>query len=322
MKTSPEQLIGKTCFEICHGSHEPAKGCPHVQTLEKGIPAEVEVHNAEKGTYTMVSTYPMFGPSGEVVASVHISQDITERRKMQERLMVTNRLASVGELAAGIAHEINNPLTGVLGFSELVLSADIPEAVRADVEVIHAEARRAADVVKNLLIFARRHHQERNAISINEVLNKVLALRAYEQKLNNVAIFADLDPNLPAICADNFQLQQVFLNIIINAEYFMTKAHGRGKLVIKSAYRPEERVIRVAFTDDGPGIAPGALSKLFDPFFTTKEVGQGTGLGLSISHGVIQSHGGRIWAESEAGKGATFIIELPLISPPCSPSPE
>lgn len=145
---SPESLIGKTCFEVSHGTHEPVPACPHVQTLKTGVQAEVEIHDASRGTYTLVSTYPMFGSSGEVVASVHISQDITERKKMQERLMVTDRLASVGELAAGIAHEINNPLTGVLGFSELVLSAELPESVRRDVEVIHSEAQRAAEVVK------------------------------------------------------------------------------------------------------------------------------------------------------------------------------
>ena len=321
LKSKPEALIGKTCYQVSHHTSAPVPNCPHVQTLEKGVPAEVEIHDAEHGTYTIVSTYPMFGPSGEVVASVHISQDITERKKMQERLMVTDRLASVGELAAGIAHEINNPLTGVLGFSELVLSADIPESIRADVELIHSEAKRAAEVVKNLLIFARRHQQTRQDVMVNEVIAKVLALRAYEQKINNIAVVTELDPALPEICADYFQLQQVFLNIVLNAEFFMNKAHGRGNLLVTTGYRPEDQVVRIAFTDDGPGIPPDLLERLFDPFFTTKDVGQGTGLGLSISHGIVQQHGGKIWAENEPGKGAAFIIELPLSPPPAAVEP-
>ncbi|PVV84446.1 PAS domain S-box protein [Dehalogenimonas alkenigignens] len=319
LNTTAEELIGKTCFEVSHGTGEPVENCPHLRTLDSGQPAEVEIHNAAKGTYTVVSTYPMFGPAGEVVATVHIAQDITERKKMQEKLMVTNRLASVGELAAGIAHEINNPLTGVLGFSELALSADLPQSVRADIEVIHSEARRAADVVKNLLIFARRHQQARAPLSINDVISRTLALRAYEQKIHNIEMITDLEQELPEITADYFQLQQVFLNIIINAEFFMIQTHNRGRLVVTTRFLPGERVIRVSFADDGPGIPADVLPRLFDPFFTTKEVGQGTGLGLSISHGVVQSHGGRIWAESQQGAGATFFIDLPLRPPESSP---
>ncbi|MEN8614069.1 PAS domain S-box protein [Dehalogenimonas sp. THU2] len=316
MKTTPDKLIGKTCFEVSHGTSEPVHNCPHHKTLKEGVPAEVEIHDTEHGTYTVVSTYPMFGSGGEVIASVHVSQDITERKHLQEQLMVTNRLASVGELAAGIAHEINNPLTGVLGFSELVLSEDIPDNIREDVGLIHSEAQRAADVVKNLLIFARRHPQVREQLNVNEVIGRVLALRAYEAKLNNIEMIAELDPELPEIGADYFQLQQVFLNIVINAEFFMLKAHKRGRLIITTTYWPKPGVVRITFTDDGPGIPPEILERLFDPFFTTKDVGQGTGLGLSISHGVVQQHDGRIWAESEPGNGATFIIELPLNPPP------
>ncbi|APV44614.1 PAS domain S-box-containing protein [Dehalogenimonas formicexedens] len=318
LKTTPEALVGKTCYQVSHGSSEPVTGCPHVQTIKKGVPAEVEIHDADKGTYTLVSTYPMFGPSGDVIATVHISQDITERKRMQEKLMVTDRLASVGELAAGIAHEINNPLTGVLGFSELVLSSDIPAGIRQDVQTIHSEARRAAEVVKNLLVFARRHSQVRQNLLVSEVIDKVLALRAYEQKTNNISVTTEYDANLPEIEADYFQLQQVFLNIVINAEFFMAKSHGKGNLLISTNTLPDMGGVRITFSDDGPGIPAETLSKLFDPFFTTKDVGQGTGLGLSISHGIIQGHGGRIWAESELGKGATFFIDLPLFSPASS----
>lgn len=316
---TPQELIGKTCFEISHGTTEPVATCPHRRTLESGRVEEVEIHNAEKGTYSLVSTYPMFGPDGEVIVSVHITQDITERMKMQEQLMVTNRLASVGELAAGIAHEINNPLTGILGFSELLLETDLPDYVRRDVETIYSEARRSAEIIKNLLVFARRHHQVRDLVNVNEVIQRVLELRAYDTKLNNIEVITRLASDLPEITADYFQLQQVFLNIVINAEFFMLKAHKKGILQISTRFLEGKDRVEITFADDGPGIAPENLERLFDPFFTTKEVDQGTGLGLSISHGVIKQHGGSIKVESTPGKGASFIIELPLTAPAEAP---
>ena len=315
MNAPPEALIGRTCFEVSHGTSEPVPTCPHRRTLESGEPEQVEVHNAETGTYTRVSTYPMFGPDGEIIASVHITQDITEQRKMQEQLMVTNRLASVGELAAGIAHEINNPLTGILGFSELMLENHLPENLRPDVETIHSEAKRAAGIIRNLLVFARRHAQVRETLDVNEVVERVLSIRAYDTKLNNIDVVKHLDPALPQIIGDHFQLQQVFLNIVINAEYFMLKAHNRGTLTVTTGFDRETQRIRISFADDGPGVPPEIQSRLFDPFFTTKDVGQGTGLGLSISHGVIKQHNGTIRVESQPGTGACFIIELPLESP-------
>lgn len=315
MKLPPEELIGKTCFEVSHGTGEPILSCPHRLTLETGIAAQVEIHDPVAGTYSLVSTYPMFGPNREIIASVHISQDITERKHLQEQLMITNRLASVGELAAGIAHEINNPLTGVLGFSELVLSAEISPAVREDVKVIHSEAQRAADIVRNLLTFARRHSQVREPLNVNEVIQRVMTLRAYDQRLNNITTISSLDPEVPEINADFFQLQQVFLNIVLNAEHFMIKNQNSGELRISSTWLPETKKVRIEFIDNGTGIKPENLSRLFDPFFTTKEVGQGTGLGLSMSHGIISQHGGKLWAESESGHGATFIVELPVNQP-------
>jgi PAS domain S-box-containing protein len=315
MKMTPGELIGKTCYEVSHGTSEPVNICPHRKTMETGQAIEVEIHNAERGTYSLVSTYPMFDPDGDIIASVHITQDVTERRRMQEQLMVTNRLASVGELAAGVAHEINNPLTGILGFSELLLESALPDNIRKDVEIIHSEARRSAEIIKNLLVFARRHNPAKELLNVNEIIQRVLALRAYDTKLNNIDVIPHLDPDLPEITADAFQLQQVFLNIVINAEFFMLKAHQRGTLTITTGYDKKNDRVRIVITDDGPGIAPENLDRLFDPFFTTKEVDQGTGLGLSISHGVIKQHGGAIRAENQSGGGAAFIIELPRLAP-------
>ena len=246
---------------------------------------------------------------GKVVV-IGFVRDITERKRMEEQLIIADRLASVGELASGIAHELNNPLTGVIGFTQMVLDKDIPDDIKKDMQIVYSEAQRAAQVVKNLLTFARKHAPEKQLMSINSIIEKVLELRAYEQRVNNIQVNAQFAPDLPEVMADYFQLQQVFLNIIINAEHFMIEAHNGGNLTITT--ERAEDAIKASFADDGPGIAEENLGYLFDPFFTTKEVGSGTGLGLSICHGIVAKHGGRIYAESELGKGATFIVELPI----------
>ncbi|APV45123.1 PAS domain S-box-containing protein [Dehalogenimonas formicexedens] len=240
-----------------------------------------------------------------------ITRDITERIKMQERLVVADRLSSIGEMAAGIAHEINNPLTGVIGFSELLLERSLPSDIKADMEVIHHEAMRTSTIVKNMLAFARQHKAIKKPVAIHEVIDDVLRLRSHEHEMNNIRVNTCYETLLPDIEGDPFQLQQVFLNLVINAEYFMKQAHGGGTLTITTTESNGENIL-IKISDDGPGISPENLGRLFNPFFTTKEVGKGTGLGLSICHGIVNAHGGDIRAESGYGKGATFIIELPV----------
>jgi len=229
---------------------------------------------------------------------------------MEEQLIVADRLASIGELSAGIAHELNNPLTGVIGLSQLLTERDLPDDIKEDLKLVYSEAQRAADVVRNLLTFGRKHPPLKQLVNLSDVIDKVLKLRSYEQRVSNIEVIKHFAPDLPQIMADYFQLQQVFLNIIINAEQIMTEVHGKGTLTITTKRVGE--FIRASFADDGPGIPEENLGHIFDPFFTTKEVGKGTGLGLSICHGVINAHGGRIYAASEPGEGATFIIELPI----------
>jgi C4-dicarboxylate-specific signal transduction histidine kinase len=166
-------------------------------------------------------------------------------------------------------------------------------------------------VARHLLTFARKHPDEKKQININNVILLVLELRAYEQRVNNIEVITNLDENLPDVLANDFQLQQVFINIIINAEHFMIETNGRGRLEITTEKRGDSVITTIV--DDGPGIAPEHLNRIFDPFFTTKDVGKGTGLGLSICYGIITEHGGTIRAEGEYGKGAAFIIELPVI---------
>jgi len=265
------------------------------------------------------SIFPIRDDEGKIIGFRGISRDITERKQREEekkqleqKAQFASRLASVGELASGVAHEINNPLTAVIGYAHLLLDRkDIPVDIKRDVEVINEGAQRVAGIIKKLLVFARQTKPERTYVDINDIINTTLELRAYSLQSNNVKVMLQLDPDLPMTVADPGQLQQVFLNLIMNAEAEVKQTHGGGKLAIKT-----ERVgdnIQVSFKDNGLGIARENLERIFNPFFTTRKVGQGTGLGLSVCHGIITEHKGRIWAESQLGRGATFTVELPII---------
>ena len=224
--------------------------------------------------------------------------------------MSTDRLASLGELAAGTAHEFNNPLTSVIGLSELLMQREVPDDVREDLKIINNEAQRAANVARNLLAFGAKHAPSRQPDQMNSIIEDVLELRAYEHKQKNIDIDKRLAPDIPKITVDYFQMQQVFMNIIINAEYFMIEAHGGGTLTIAS--KKHNDTVRISVGDDGPGIPPENLSRIFDPFFTTKQAGKGTGLGLSICHSIVTEHGGHIYVDSQLGKGTTIFVDLPV----------
>jgi len=236
--------------------------------------------------------------------------DITKQKRQSEQLMLADRLASIGELAAGAAHELNNPLTSVIGFSQLLMEKDIPDDIRGDLEIIYSEAQRAAGVTKNLLAFARKHRPVKQLNQINSIIEDVLKLRTYEHKIKGIEVEKQLASDLPESMVDHFQMQQVFFNIVINAEYFMTEAHDRGTLTITT--ENHNGTMRISFADDGPGIPLENLSQIFNPFFTTKQTGKGTGLGLSICHGVVSEHGGQIYAKSQPGEGTTIFVELPI----------
>jgi len=236
--------------------------------------------------------------------------DITEQKKQSEHIILTDRLASLGELASGTAHELNNPLTSIIGFSQLLMEGEVPDDIRDDLNLINYEAQRAASITKNLLTFARKHAPEKQSNQINSIVEDVLKLRAYEHKANSIEVERQFAPDLPEVMVDYFQMQQVFINIIINAEYFMTKEHGKGTLTITT--KKNNRTVVISFADDGPGIPREILRRIFDPFFTSKESGKGTGLGLSICHGIVAEHGGQIYARNHQGKGATIVVELPI----------
>ncbi len=236
-----------------------------------------------------------------------------EKRRMEQQLQLTGRLAAVGELAAGVAHELNNPLAAIQAFAQLLDSRDdLDELTMSDVGTIYKEAQRASRITGNLLSFARRYTPDRSLVSINEVIEKSLELHAYRMRVNNIEVVKELDPELPMTMADFNQLQQVFVNIITNADQAMTEAHGYGKFLIKTQKAGE--MIRVSFSDNGSGISEDNLKRVFDPFFTTKDVGKGTGLGLSICYGIVQEHGGHLYARSKPDEGATFVVEIPIVS--------
>jgi PAS domain S-box-containing protein len=310
LKTTPKELIGKSCHVLMHGTKEPPANCPHLLTLKTGKPASIEIYNPFLEATFHESTSPIFNEKGEVTGTVIVTRDVTNQKRIEEQLMLTDRLASIGELSSGIAHELNNPLTSVIGFSQLLMEGDIPANIREDLGTVYSEAQRAASIVKNLLTFARKHAPVKQLCQINSIIEDVLRLRAYEQRVNNIEIINHMATGLPGIMIDHFQMQQVFLNIIVNAEFAMLEAHRKGKMTITT--EKIDDIVRISFADDGPGISEENMKRIFDPFFTTKEVGKGTGLGLSICHGIVTEHGGKIYVKSEKGLGADFIVELPL----------
>jgi len=257
----------------------------------------------------LVNGRRLYTEAGKTEMILLAMQDITERRRLVEQMMMQDRLASVGEMVSGVAHEINNPLTVIINLAEMVARQALPEGAREDVNTIIEESNRIAGIVRNLLTFVRKQPQEKSPVSINRIVQRVLDLRAYEMKVHNIRVVTSFDRDLPPVMASAPQLQQVFLNLMINAEYFMLEAHGRGTLTVTTEKLDD--AVRVSVADDGPGISPENMRRLFNPFFTTKPIGKGTGLGLSISRGIVEEHNGRIYAESQAGKGATFVVELP-----------
>jgi signal transduction histidine kinase/ActR/RegA family two-component response regulator len=276
-------------------------------TQQRELPPEAA--SAER-RYLMAMAAPLAG-SPEGSAAVLVLRDVTDERLIQERLLQSEKMVSVGQLVSGVAHELNNPLTGIMGFAQLLLARDLDEATRRDLTTIHGEAERATKIVQNLLSFARRRHAEKEMADLNVLLERVLELCTYELRVKGIELELDLDPKLPETMVDANQVQQVFFNIIINAEQAMAAGDGQGTLSVTT--RRENDMARLTFRDNGPGMDADTLRRIFDPFFTTKETGEGTGLGLTISYGIIDEHGGRIWAESRPGRGTSFIVELPLV---------
>jgi two-component system NtrC family sensor kinase len=244
-----------------------------------------------------------------------IVRDVTDERRLTEQLIQQEKLAAVGQLVSGVAHELNNPLASVMAFAQLLLASPRMHQAedRSSAEAINQEARRATKIVSNLLTFARQHQPQRTITDLNRVVEDTIELRRYAMRVAQVDLELRLDPHLPLTWADPFQLQQVVLNLITNAEQALASWDEARHIVVSTEMAGEHLVLRVS--DTGPGITAENIQRVFNPFFTTKPVGEGTGLGLSISDGIVREHGGRIRAETNAQGGATFVVELPHVEP-------
>ncbi len=315
LKTIPQKVIGRNCSEIYNSSGPGLTSCRHTHPLKSETLIVEEMTLPVMGGVFQISVSPWYDKDKRLVGSIHVAKDISNEKLLQQQLIQSEKLSAIGELISGIAHELNNPLTGVMGFSQLLqLRKDLDDRAKDNLLKINNLALRCQKIVQNLLSFARKQKPERTLSDINEILEKTVELRSYELQVNNIEIGRDLDRNLPKTIADAHQLQQVFLNILTNAEQAMLEAHGKGRLAIRThTDAPKSRII-VEIADDGPGIPETHLTRIFDPFFTTKEVGKGTGLGLSLSYGIIKEHGGNIYARSRMSEGSTFYIELPIIA--------
>jgi len=255
-------------------------------------------------------------------------RDVSERKRLDDQsrdlyqqLLQAEKMAALGQTISGVAHELNNPLATILSWAERLSEKASDDTARRGLDVILGESERAARIVRNLLTFARKRQSTRSLIDLNQVVRETMALRPYEQRTINIEVLSALASGLPPVFADAHQIQQVLLNLVINAEQAMLGANGRGSLVIRTWHDVDHEAVVLQVSDDGPGIPVEVKSKIFDPFFTTKETGKGTGLGLTVAYAIVQEHGGSIRVESSPDGGASFTVELPVSTAESLPKP-
>ena len=289
----------------------------------RGEPSHDELE-LRRPTRRVIERYsrPVLDADGSAIGWCETYSDVTGERQMQSKMLQTEKMAAVGQLVSGIAHELNNPLTAIMGYAQLLLGHGLAAAQLSEAKKVYQEAERARRIVKNLLYFARESKPERTRVDINEIVERTLALRSYELRVENIAVDSELAGNMPPTLADPYQLQQVVLNLVINAEQALLEGRGGGHIQIRTgvtAYRagqPAGQRILIEISDDGPGIRPEIATRVFDPFFTTKPAGVGTGLGLSIVYGIVHQHGGEVTFENQLTGGVKFLVELPVVAAP------
>lgn len=313
------QVLGRPLLDLVAGPRQEALSEAFTSTLAGNQVDNFDLlvlrSNGRTGQFS-VNMSPMRDDQGNVTSVVVVMSDITDAATLQAKLMHAEKMAAVGQLVSGVAHEVNNPLTAILGFADLLMeNPEMPESSRKDLRVILQEAQRTKQIVQNLLSFARQMPPQRKPVQLNGILRRTVQLRAYDFHSRGVEVIERFEPELPAIVGDPHQLQQVFLNIINNA-YDAVRDTGRPAR-IEISTSAQGKSVEVVFRDNGQGIS--FPERIFDPFFTTKEIGKGTGLGLSICYGIVHEHGGEILCRNNAdGKGATFIVRLPAASEPAS----
>ena len=312
--TQPIALLSKNGIpEITNQVFKNFKNKENFKELIKKVFEEKKVHQelitSQDGKYYQLSLYPVFDEKGEVIKVVQLIEDITEQKKMEEQLILTEKLAAVGHLAAGLAHEINNPLSGLLLMVKNLQKNYLSEQEKTyHLNLMESALHRIQRIIKDLLNFSRSSELRPEKISINQLLEEVLELSSYLIKKENIKVIKDFEPSLPEICVDPEKMEQVFLNLLLNAIQAMENSEDKT-LTIKTFYQGEK--VFISFQDTGPGIPEEFVTKIFDPFFTTKPPGRGTGLGLTVSLAIVKNHRGNLLLEKHKG-GAIFTIELPI----------
>jgi len=326
LKLTRDQLVDKPLSE-CIGPELLAWLAAHDESpvrAEGQSPTTCEIFDPILNGPFMVTVTDLLNQERSRVGIVVVARDLTpqskleaEREELRRRLTQSEKLAALGQFVAGVAHELNNPLQGVLGHLELLrVTGAFPKQLRKEVQTIYREADRAAKIVRNLLVFAGSSRLARRAVSLNAVLQKVIALRQASWRSLDIEVVRHYDEKLPRVQSDPLLLHQVFLNIVMNAEQAIASTGRGGRIEITtSVARPRERIIATV-RDTGDGIPPDALPRIFEPFYTTKEVGKGTGLGLAIVYGIIAEHGGHISAANHPEGGAILTVELPAAPAP------
>jgi signal transduction histidine kinase len=256
---------------------------------------------------------PLFDAQGRVSGVIVSVRDVTLEKKMEQQIIQSERLAAMGQMIGGFAHELNNPLTSILGVAELLQDDETSEPVRKQLGILQQQARRAADIVQNLMYFSRPPSLGRSRINLSELMQRTLALHSYSLRKNNITVDFLPAATLPGVNGDPHQLMQVFLNLILNAEQAIREQRDRGTLRVRLA--SDENSVIAIFQDDGGGIPAQILPNIFDPFYTTRRPGRGTGLGLSVSRAILREHGGNVEAAGAPGGGAVFTVTLPIASP-------
>ncbi|HEV8381892.1 MAG TPA: PAS domain S-box protein [Gemmatimonadales bacterium] len=305
-----EELVGQWFAPMLPDDDLP-KALGHFQQALAGETGlfESQFYRKDGEVRTISITYSTPQKDEEVLCLI---RDVTDQKMLQEQLIQSEKMSAIGQLVSGVAHELNNPLAGISAFAQLLLAEKrFPPDQRTAAETIYSEARRASRIVQNLLTFARQHKAEKVPTAINQVLDDTLELRGYELRVRGIDVRREYDESIPETMADAHQLQQVFLNLITNAEQAMEQKDGHHhRLTVRT--RRNGEAIRIEVEDTGAGIPANLIERIFNPFFTTKPTGSGTGLGLSISLGIVREHEGRIWAENSPQGGARFIVEVPV----------
>lgn len=312
VNTPPNRLVGRRCYEALYQRDDICPDCRVLETLRDGKPtnrSKRQWNGDDDAQEWEISSFPIHDEQNQVIQAILLEQDVTEKRHLEATLAQSEKLAAVGQLAAGIAHEINNPLTAIIANAQLLQREIQADDERQElVELILRAGNRATQVVRNLLDLVRKEQYEFAPTDINETIRQALAFLQHEFITHSVKLVFEAAPNLPKVMASQDHLQGVWLNLLTNA----LDSLESGPNEIRVTTRQQGNEVRVTVADTGKGIPPDRLSRIFEPFYTTKAPGRGTGLGLSVCHRVIKRHGGRILVDSQINVGTQFTVILPL----------